>query len=138
MAPVLSTRKVMVVALIAFVAMVLGMMVQKTQVTGLYRPILSEGFQAGSDKFVMYYADWCPHCKSVKPIWEQWSKKGSMKINGKTVFLDKVEESEKEKAAGKPVKGYPTFLLEKADGKIVEYEGGRNVQGWEAFLKKNL
>jgi protein disulfide-isomerase A1 len=136
---IISTKKLTVVLVVAFVALVLGAMVQKSHfVGGLYRPIFSEGFADSGDKFVFYYADWCPHCKTVKPLWEQWSKKGSMQINGKTVFLDKVEESEKEKAEGKPVKGYPTFLLEKANGKIIEYEGGRNVAGWEAFLKKNL
>lgn len=99
-----------------------------------------EGFESGSgaDKFVMYYADWCPHCKTVKPVFKEWSKKGSIQINGKTVFLDMVEEKEKEKAAGKPVRGYPTFLLEKADGTIKEYEGERGPSGWESWLKKNL
>ncbi len=136
---IISTKKLTVVLVVAFVTLVLGAMVQKSSfVTGLYRPIFSEGFADNADKFVMYYADWCPHCKTVKPIWAEWSKKGSIQINGKTVFLDKVEESEKEKAAGKPVKGFPTFLLEKAGGKIVEYEGPRTVSGWEAFLKKNM
>lgn len=97
-----------------------------------------EGFESGVDKFVMYYADWCPHCKTVKPIFKDWSKKGSIQINGKPVFLEMVEEKEKEKAAGKPVRGYPTFLLEKADGKIKEYEGERGPAGWEGWLKKNM
>jgi thiol-disulfide isomerase/thioredoxin len=97
-----------------------------------------EGFSGGTDKFVMYYADWCPHCKTVKPAFSEWSKKGSIQINGKTVFLEMVEEQEKEKAAGKPVKGYPTFLLETADGKFKEFDGERSPSGWESWLKSNL
>lgn len=99
-----------------------------------------EGFQSGSgtDKFVMYYADWCPHCQTVKPVFKDWSKKGSIQVNGKTVFLEMVEEKEKAKTAGKPVKGYPTFLLEKSSGGFKEFEGERTPSGWENWLKSNV
>lgn len=98
----------------------------------------NEGFQGGTDKFVMYYADWCPHCQSVKPAFKEWSKKGSVQINGKTVFVEMVEEKEKDKMAGKPIRGYPTFLLETSGGKFKEFEGDRSPSGWESWIKSNL
>lgn len=108
----------------------------------VYR-IKPEGFVggggAGTDTFTLYYADWCPHCKTVKPIFKDWSKKGSVTINGKPVFLSMVEaDTDAEKLKGKPVKGFPTFLLEKSNGKFVEFDGERTPSGWESWLASNL
>jgi thiol-disulfide isomerase/thioredoxin len=101
----------------------------------------AEGFSggAGVDSFTMYYADWCPHCQSVKPAFKSWSSSGSTKVGGKTVFLSMVEaDANPDKLKGKPVKGYPTFLLETADGKFKEFDGDRTPAGWTEWLTKNL
>ena len=101
-----------------------------------------EGFASaeGVNTFGLYYAKWCPHCKDVKPVFEEWgASKGSVQVNGKTVFVKLYEESaDKDKMAGKPVRGYPTFLLEKADGTIKECDEERTPEGWMKFLKENL
>jgi thiol-disulfide isomerase/thioredoxin len=100
--------------------------------------LLAEGF-AGADTFTLYYAKWCPHCKSIAPVYEKWSKAGSINIDGKTVFLSMVEADEDaDKMKGKPVKGFPTFLLEKANGQTVEFDGERTPEGWKAWLSANL
>ena len=97
----------------------------------------TDGFQS-APTFTLYYADWCPHCKSIKPVFEQWSKKGSVIVGGKTVFVEMVEaDKNADKLKGKPVKGYPTFLLEK-DGKFKEFDGDRSASGWEKWLSQNL
>ena len=97
----------------------------------------SEGFES-APTFTMYYADWCPHCKSIKPTFKTWSSAGSVNVGGKTVFVDMVEaDSNPDKMKGKPVKGYPTFLLEK-NGQFTEFEGERNPAGWESWLAKNV
>lgn len=101
----------------------------------------AEGFSggAGVDSFTMYYADWCPHCQSVKPAFKTFSSAGSTTIGGKTVFLSMVEaDTNPEKLKGKPVKGYPTFLLETADGKFKEFDGERTPSGWTQWLTKNV
>ena len=102
----------------------------------------SEGFIAGFGtagappvgKFVMYYADWCPHCKSVKPEFAEFAKGGVVTVNGRNVAVSMVEESEKEKMAGKDIKGFPTFLFESAAGNTVEYSGPRTRDSWMDFL----
>src|SRR5690606_7508783 len=94
-----------------------------------------EGFVDTECSFTMYYADWCPHCKAVKPDFEKFSKNGFIEVNGKKCTLAMVNDKEKDKIAGKPVEGYPTFLFEDASGKITPYEGERTIAGWEAFLK---
>jgi thiol-disulfide isomerase/thioredoxin len=100
-----------------------------------------EGFadSKGTNSFVMYYADWCPHCQDVKPLFKSWgADKGSVQVNGKTVFVSMVEESDKDKMKGKNIRGFPTFLFEKADGTYEEYSGSRDEKGWMDFLKKRI
>jgi thiol-disulfide isomerase/thioredoxin len=89
------------------------------------------GFQSG-DKFTLYYASWCPHCKDVKPVFEKWMKDngGSVKANGKSVGLELIEESEM--PAGTNVKGFPTMKLGNK-----EYSGARNPAAWQAWLEDN-
>lgn len=98
----------------------------------------SDGFE-NADTFTLYYADWCPHCKTIKPVFSEWSSKKSIEVNGKTVFLSMVEaDKEPEKVSEAGVKGYPTFMLKKADGTSVEFNGERTASGWESWLKSNL
>jgi thiol-disulfide isomerase/thioredoxin len=100
--------------------------------------VKGEGF-AGADTFTLYYAKWCPHCKSIAPVFANFSKAGSVKIGGKTVFLTMLEADEDAaKMKGKPVKGFPTFLLEKANGQTVEFDGERTPEGWKTWLAANL
>lgn len=89
------------------------------------------GFEDGQT-FTLYYASWCPHCKDVKPVFEQWmeSKGGSMQVNGKTIKLAIVEESEMPASAG--VKGFPTFKLNNK-----ECDVARNPAAWEQWLNAN-
>jgi thiol-disulfide isomerase/thioredoxin len=98
----------------------------------------AEGFE-GADTFTLYYAKWCPHCKAVAPVFKDFSKDGSVNVGGKTVFLTMVEADEDAaKMKGKPVKGFPTFLLEKGNGQFVEFDGERNPEGWKSWLSNNL
>lgn len=97
-----------------------------------------EGFE-GADTFTLYYAKWCPHCKTIAPVFKDFSKDGSVNVGGKTVFLTMVEADEDaDKMKGKPVKGFPTFLLEKANGQSVEFDGERTPEGWKSWLSMNL
>ena len=102
----------------------------------------TEGFIAGFGTagappvgtFTMYYADWCPHCKTVKPDFADFAKAGVVTVNGRNVAVKMVEESEKEKMQGKNIKGFPTFLFETAAGQSVEYSGPRTRDSWMDFL----
>jgi hypothetical protein len=104
----------------------------------------TEGFTgatstSGGDSFTLYYADWCPHCKAVKPAFAEWAKNGFISVGGKNVSVSMVQpEKEPEKAKGKTIKGYPTFVLETADGKNYEYEGERTPAGYQKFLEEKF
>ena len=102
-----------------------------------------EGFQSsgdsGADIFTLYYADWCPHCQSVKPAFEDWAKNGFVTVAGRNIKVRMVQpEKEPEKAEGVKIKGYPTFILSTASGKTVEYQGDRTPDGYMKFLEENL
>ena len=104
---------------------------------GLYRLFArTEGFSGSSGSsgstFTLYYADWCPHCKEVKPAFESWMSSQKL-VNAQMKEADR--DSAAVSAAG--VKGFPTFQLTKEDGSVVEC-GARDAAGWEAFLKENM
>jgi len=105
----------------------------------------TEGFtgsaatSTGGDSFTLYYAEWCPHCKSVKPAFAEWAKNGFVSVGGKNVAVSMVEpEKQPEKAKGKSIKGYPTFILETADGQVFDYEGERTPAGYQKFLEEKF
>ena len=96
-----------------------------------------DGFADGVDTFTLYYAEWCPHCKDVKPIFQSWgADKGSIQVNGKTVFVKLVEEQQmKSDDPNKSlVRGYPTFILNRAGNAGMEFDGPRTPEGWESWL----
>jgi thiol-disulfide isomerase/thioredoxin len=128
----MNTSKVVLIAGAVVVILILLTVISKG----------TEGFIAGFGTagappvgtFTMYYADWCPHCKSVKPDFADFAKAGVVTVNGRNVAVKMVEESEKEKMAGKNIKGFPTFLFETAAGQSVEYSGPRTRDSWMDFL----
>jgi thiol-disulfide isomerase/thioredoxin len=98
----------------------------------------SEGFSDGSN-FTLYYADWCPHCKAVKPIFSQWSSSGTVNVQNKTVSTQMVEADTNPELVSKAgVKGFPTMILTKSDGTTMEYKGERSVTAWEDWLSSHL
>jgi len=97
-----------------------------------------EGFQSGMDNFVLYYADWCPHCKTVKPAFKEFSGSGTLDVKGKKVGCSMVESSSMTPEDKKNVKGFPTILLKRASGATEEYDGPRNAGGWKSWLETNL
>jgi len=101
--------------------------------------VTSEGF-SGSDGgvFTLYYADWCPHCKTIKPLFEQFMGGGSVSVNGKAVQCKMVEEKQIQKGVDPDIKGYPSLLYSDAAGKIVEFSGPRTADGFMQFLKQQI
>ena len=109
-------------------------------VYSLYNGKLVQGFIGGSssDTFTMYYVEWCPHCKTAKPIFKDFMGNGSVSVNGKNVKCVMVDaEKEPEATKGLNIKGYPSFILNKG-GNNIEFNGPRTADGFTAFLKENF
>jgi thiol-disulfide isomerase/thioredoxin len=101
----------------------------------------TEGFadQPAAAMFTLYYADWCPHCKTVKPAFQEFAKNGFVSVAGQNVKVRMVEQSENpEEISKKGIKGFPTFMLETADGKTYEHTGERTPDGYLKFLADQL
>jgi hypothetical protein len=66
---------------------------------------------------------------------------GAVQIGGKRCVVRAVDpqtEEGKKIAAGKPIKGFPTFMLELPNGVLKEYKGERTTDGYLAFLNQEL
>ena len=80
-----------------------------------------------SAELLFFYADWCPHCKTAKPIWEELKTEYKTKtINGYTIIFNDINCSEENPETEKllnqyNVEGFPTIKLLK-DGQVIEYD----------------
>jgi thiol-disulfide isomerase/thioredoxin len=100
-----------------------------------------QGFQnPNTNTFTMYYANWCPHCKSAKGEFSSLIKNGQMNVGNSSVSFRMVEQGEDKSGEmkAKNVKGFPTFLLETTDGKTIEYNGPRSTDAYLGFLNSSL
>jgi thiol-disulfide isomerase/thioredoxin len=78
-------------------------------------------------ELLFFFANWCPHCKTAKPIWEELKKEYENKtINGYKIMFTEVDCSEETAEVDRMmnqynVEGYPTIKLIK-DGDVIDYD----------------
>lgn len=75
-------------------------------------------------EITLYYANWCGHCKTFKPIWEKLTN--IFEKNG--IKYEAFEESENKDIIEKNgINSFPTIIIIK-DGKKEEYAGQRTME----------
>lgn len=90
-------------------------------------------------EMMLFYVDWCPHCKTAKPEWENLkSEYEGKQINGYnlkfTEYNCTAETTENDELMNKyKIEGYPTIKLLKGD-QIVEYDAKPTKSTMEQFL----
>jgi len=90
-------------------------------------------------ELMLFFADWCPHCKAVKPTWNDLKSKYEDKtINGYTVVFTEINCSEETPEIEKQletynVTGFPTIKLIK-DGQAIEFDAKPTAENFETFL----
>lgn len=95
---------------------------------------------SGSDAEIMlFYVDWCPHCKTAKPEWEQVKNEYNGKtINGYNVLFTEInctnESPDIEKMVSQyKIEGYPTIKLLKS-GQVIEFDAKPTKDNLTRFL----
>ena len=107
----------------------------------VYTRYLKEGFECspteidthvkGEDKkLVLFYADWCGHCKTLKPTWKEAAEKAN-KNNKRMVMIDVGGKSPEQAALidKYQIDGFPTILLFQ-NGTAEPYSGKRDVDSF--------
>ena len=91
-----------------------------------------ENFQDGADdkrtaELMFFSVDWCPHCKTAKPEWEQLKAEyKDKKINGYNLIFTDIDCTKETPQVEKlmntyKIEGYPTIKLLK-DGQVIDYD----------------
>ena len=94
-------------------------------------------------KISLYYADWCGHCKSFKPVWD-----GLKKVFDKNnIEYEEFEDSKDDEVMLRDnIEAYPTIMIENNSGKY-QYNGGRDADSIlrefllcnkEVLIRRNL
>jgi len=96
----------------------------------------SENFHNEEDDIIiliLFFAPWCPHCKEVKPIFDELQKEYSGDKKVKIVLVNGDED--KKSINENNVTSYPTIKLKK---KNVEdtFNGARTKENFVSFIKE--
>ena len=91
----------------------------------------SEHFET-KKTLTLYYAPWCPHCKPVKPLFEdlKTNYENNKDVKIQTINGDENPEVLKERG----IKGYPTIVLT-VNGKDIIFEGERTAEKLQEFIQ---
>jgi thiol-disulfide isomerase/thioredoxin len=101
---------------------------------------------AGGDKageIILFFATWCPACKSIKPEWEQFKTDYSnKKINDVVLLIHEVDCSEPDPGTEDimnqyNITGFPTVKLI-CNGKITELQQKPTYDNLVKFVKSTL
>ena len=94
-------------------------------------------------ELMLFSANWCPHCKTAKPVWNELSTDYEDKmINGYRIIFTSVDCSEEsgevERLMDKyKVEGFPTIKLIK-DGQVFDFDAKPSRPALEQFLTSYL
>jgi len=87
--------------------------------------------------FVLFYAEWCPHCQRFEPVWDKLSEElNGNEMNGQKVNIQKIdcaENENSEKCSANNIEGYPTIKCFTNNG-VKEYNGKRDLDSLKSFL----
>jgi thiol-disulfide isomerase/thioredoxin len=126
------------IALVIVIIIVIMYYMFKSQLSSMfdtaYKPnsehIIKDGMNSssGQDVELLFFStDWCPHCKTAKPEWEQLvSEYDGKTINGRKVIFTDVNCTNESPDVDRMmdqyhIEGFPTIKLLK-DGQVISYD----------------
>lgn len=144
-----SFRNIAII-LVVVVLIIISYSIYKSQTSkssfSNYRSNTTEGTEETNGKeaeLMLFYVDWCPHCKTSKPEWEQVKTQYEDKtINGYRIIFTEVnctnETPDVEKMINQyKIEGYPTIKLLK-DGQVIEFDAKPTKANLDQFLNTVL
>lgn len=140
-----STHMILIGLLIVFVIflilalMMRGDLLDHHHKKNAHSRYAEEGFLSGAPvdiSYSLFYADWCPHCQTCKPEWQNmkknWNKCSKVKMQEFNC------ENSKDQCKKYNIQGYPTIILTIGD-KDHEFNGSqRNEAEMVRFLESKL
>jgi thiol-disulfide isomerase/thioredoxin len=94
-------------------------------------------------ELMLFYADWCPHCKTAKPEWESVkSQYDNRNINGYKVLFKEFNCSSQtpeieEQMDKYSIEGFPTIKMLK-DSQLIEFDAKPTKENLEKFLNSAI
>jgi len=137
----------LVILLIAVLFLIASLFIYKRYVaSGINKNYVTNNeFSKTSDKsstaadIYFFYTEWCPHCKTAKPIWADFKNQMSgKKVNG--ISLNFIEiDCDKDTATSDKfnVKGFPTIKLVKGK-QVIEYDAKPSTANLIEFVNASL
>ena len=86
-----------------------------------------------------FYTEWCPHCKTAKPIWADFkTQMAGKQVNGVTLNFFEIDCDKDAATSDKfNVKGFPTIKLIKGN-QIIEYDAKPSTVNLIEFVNASL
>jgi thiol-disulfide isomerase/thioredoxin len=137
--------QILIIVLVVIIFMIAALLVYRRYVSnGLKKNYVAnneftnEGAIESADVY-FFYTTWCPHCKTAKPIWEDFkAEMKDKKVNGIKINFFEVDCDKDAATSDKfKVKGFPTIKLVKGK-QIIEYDAKPNKATLIEFLNSSL
>ena len=131
-----NTRVLLVVGLVLAIVIYVSVLMSDK---GLKQDAFADLGQK-TNVFTLYYMNGCPHCESILPEYKKFAAAGQVVTNGKKTKIRMLEQGDPNAAPeleARNVKGFPTFVLNTADGKYIEYQGERSVPAIGQFINQH-
>jgi thiol-disulfide isomerase/thioredoxin len=98
-----------------------------------------DGVSGNEAELLLFSANWCPHCKAAKPIWEEVKNEYTGKtVNGYKITFTDVDCTNESPNVTKlmdqyKVEGFPTVKLIK-NGQVIEFDAKVTKANLEQFI----
>ena len=134
-------RSYIIAAIAVAIFVILARYGYETYYKPFYSKNVSDNGEAGvSDNgeavITFYHVDWCPHCKTAQPEWENFRRQyNNKRINNYTLKCKDVECKNEEICPN--MVSFPTVKLTK-NGKDIEFDSKINVDSLTYFVETVL
>lgn len=90
----------------------------------------NERFEVNNGKLIMFYADWCGHCKKAKPAFISL-------VSQMPDRAEMVDCTSKEVASQYGIRGFPTYRYYTNNDTYEDYKGGRDLDAMVAYINNH-